>query len=113
MLRVRDEVSARRPLAQASRLHLHPDCEVVLEDARRVRVAHPGGAFRIAFAGPGELSVEPSRYFPEFGLSLANCALVFRSPGPATTGFCIADGDAPLEFDLDAGARVGDTSFSD
>jgi uncharacterized heparinase superfamily protein len=111
VLLVRDDVDARRPVASVSRLHLHPDCDVRLEGARAARVAAPGGAFRIAFAGAGELAVEPSRYFPEFGLSLSNRALVFRAQGPGATGFCVSDGDAPLAFELESGARIGDTRY--
>jgi uncharacterized heparinase superfamily protein len=111
VLLVRDDVDARRPVPIASRLHLHPDCEVTLEGARRARVAAPGGLFRVAFAGAGELAVEASRYFPEFGLALRSRALAFRAQAPGATGFCVSDGDAPLEFDLDAGARVGDARF--
>jgi uncharacterized heparinase superfamily protein len=107
VLIARDDVDARSPVQFASRLHLHPDCDVVLEGPRAARVAGPGGAFRVAFDGAGELALEASRYFPEFGLALHSRALAFRAQAPGATGFCISDGDAPLDFDLAAGARVG------
>jgi uncharacterized heparinase superfamily protein len=110
VLLVRDDVSARAPVAAVSRLHLHPDCEVALEGAS-ARVSHPGGVFRVAFAGAGKLALEASQYAPELGLTLANRALAFRADAPATTGFCVADGGAPLDFDLASGARVGETHF--
>jgi hypothetical protein len=111
VLIVRDDVDARRPVPCVSRLHLHPDCDVVLAGPRAARVVSPGGVFRVAFAGRGELALETSRYFPEFGLALPNRALAFRAEAPGTTGFCVSDGDAPLDFDLDAGAHVGEARF--
>ena len=112
VLLVRDEVEARGPVRIASRLHLHPECEPLIEGPRQARVRHPGGCFRVAFAGAGELGVEPSRYCPELGLELASRALVFTAQGPAVTGFCVADGDAPLDLDLENGARVGGERFA-
>jgi len=112
VLLVRDEVEARTAAPLVSRLHLHPDCEPALEGKLQARVAHPGGVFRVAFAGPGELALEPSQYAPELGLSVANRALAFRATAPAVTGFCVADGDAPLAFELEDGARVGGARFA-
>jgi uncharacterized heparinase superfamily protein len=112
VLLVRDEVEARAAVRAVSRLHLHPDCEAVLEGTRQARIAHPGGAFRVAFAGPGELRLEPSQYAPELGLSIPSRALAFSSAAPAVTGFCVADGDAPLAFELETGARVGGTAYA-
>jgi len=112
VLLVRDEVEARAAVRGVSRLHLHPDCQPVLDGPRQARIAHPGGAFRVAFAGPGELSLEPSQYAPELGLSVANHALAYATTAPAVTGFCVADGDAPLEFDPATGARVAGSAFA-
>lgn len=111
VLLVRDEVTARRALRGCSRLHLHPACEVRLDGPAQARVVYPGGSFRIAFAGKGELAVESFAYHPEFGVAQPSRALAFQARGPATTGFCVAAGDAPLCFDLDAGARVGETRY--
>lgn len=111
VLLVRDVVTARREVRLASRLHLHPECEVRLEAAGRACVEAPGGSFRIAFAGAGELGIEVSTYYPEFGVAQRSRALVFQARGPATLGFGIAAGDAPLEFDLETGARVGETRY--
>ena len=111
VLLVRDDVQARGAARMVSRLHLHPDCDPVIEAPRQARVTHPGGVFRVAFAGPGELSLEPSQYAPELGLSLANAALAFRAAAPSVTGFCVADGDAALELELETGARVGGARF--
>jgi hypothetical protein len=112
VLLVRDEVEARGPVRTASRLHLHPDCAATLEGPRRARVDHPGGRFRVAFDGEGTLALEPSRYCPELGRELAGRALVFTAQGPASAGFAVAAGDAPLEFELATGARVGATRFA-
>jgi uncharacterized heparinase superfamily protein len=108
VLLVRDEVRAAAPVAARSRLHLHPDCEIVALEARSARVRHPGGDCAIAFDGPGELSVEPSIYCPEFGVQCEARALVYASRGATVdTGFCVAAGGAPLAFDLAEGAQRG------
>jgi uncharacterized heparinase superfamily protein len=111
VLLVRDTVTARRPVRAASRLHLHPDCEIRLDGASGARVSFPGGSFRVAFAGEGEFAVESSTWHPEFGVVRQNRALAFHARGPGVTGFCVAAGDAPLAFALDAGARVGETRY--
>jgi len=111
VLLVRDTVTARRPVRAASRLHLHPDCEIRLDGASGARVSFPGGSFRVAFAGEGEFAVESSTWHPEFGVVRQNRALAFHARGPGVTGFCVAAGDSPLAFALDAGARVGETRY--
>ncbi|HEY5658804.1 MAG TPA: alginate lyase family protein, partial [Myxococcota bacterium] len=101
VLLVRDEVRAGRPVRVCSRLHLHPDCEIVSQGERAVRVRHPGGTFSIAFDGPGQLSVEPSSYCPEFGVVREGRALVLASRGAAVeTGFCVADRCDAVEYEL-------------
>ncbi len=65
----------------ASRLHLHPDCEIVDLVSQTARIRAPGGDFYVAFAGRGRLGVEKSAYclgpfgpdteLPRFGQKLA------------------------------------------
>jgi uncharacterized heparinase superfamily protein len=89
---VKDRVSSARSVSVASRLHLHPDCEVADLGERAVRIRAPGGDFYVAFAGRGRLEVEPSVYCPEFGVAIENRALVFSSAGAdVELGFCISD----------------------
>jgi uncharacterized heparinase superfamily protein len=111
VLLVSDHVTALGAPRMVSRLHLHPECEPVIEGPREVRIGHPEGAFRVVFAGAGRLSLEPSQYAPELGLSVASHALAFEAKAPAITGFCIAAGDVPVEFSLETGARIGGAHF--
>jgi uncharacterized heparinase superfamily protein len=113
VLLVRDEVTASRSVRVASRIHLHPDCEIEALDGRAARVHYPAGSFAVCFAGPGELSSEPSPYCPEFGSAVERRALVFRSAGErVATGFCIAEGRRELDCDLGEGARADGESFA-
>ncbi len=112
VLLVRDRVTSGRPVASRSRVHLHPDCELVDVTGNRVRVGHPGGEFSVCFAGAGELSTEPSLYCPEFGTRLDNRALVFGALGKdVVTGFCVARGSGSVEYDLDAGVTLNGRHF--
>ncbi len=98
---VMDRVSSTKSVSVASRLHLHPDCEIVDVDSRTARVRAPGGDFYVAFAGRGRLGVEKSAYCPEFGVAIENQALVFSCSGTDVAdiadvadiklGFCITD----------------------
>jgi hypothetical protein len=90
-----------------SRLHLHPDCVVERLAGPAARIRHPGGVFQIRFAGPGELTLEASTYCPEFGVSQQREALCFEAAGERLVyGFCIANTDAEIGYDLDSGADV-------
>jgi uncharacterized heparinase superfamily protein len=89
---VKDRVSSARSVSAASRLHLHPTCEIVDLTAQSARIRAPGGDCYVAFAGRGRLEVEKSAYCPEFGVAIENQALVFRSAGTdVEMGFCISD----------------------
>jgi uncharacterized heparinase superfamily protein len=92
VLVVKDRVSSARSVSAASRLHLHPDCEIADLGAQTARIRAPGGDFYVAFAGRGRLEVEKSVYCPEFGVAIENQALVFNSAGADfEMGFCISD----------------------
>ena len=107
VLLVRDRVSASRPVAAVSRLHLHPECVIEEVSVRRARIRHPGGVFRVAFDGDGELAVEASTYCPEFGRRVDNRALVFTPRDRVTDfGFCIAHGGGDVSYTLASGAQV-------
>ena len=82
VLVVKDRVSSARSVSAASRLHLHPDCEIADLGTQTARIRAPGGDFYVAFAGRGRLEVEKSVYCPEFGVAIENQALVFNSAGP-------------------------------
>jgi uncharacterized heparinase superfamily protein len=98
-----DRIESRVDVSIASRLHLHPDCEISAADDRVASVAFPGGRFHVAFVGPGRLSIEPSRYCPRFGVEIANRALVFRTTGR----------DVELGFSLSIESRDDARSLSD
>jgi uncharacterized heparinase superfamily protein len=113
VLLVRDRVEAGREVAARARLHLHPDCELLELNARAARLRHPPGEFGICFTGPGELSVEPWLYCPEFGRALGSRALVYTSRGSdLETGFCIASGGGDVGVDLPSGATVDGERYS-
>jgi uncharacterized heparinase superfamily protein len=107
VLLVRDRVTGGRAVAARSRVHLHPDCELIDVTANQVRVGYPGGEFSVCFAGEGQLSTEPSLYCPEFGTRLESRALVFSTlGGDAVSGFCIARGGESVRYDLDVGVTL-------
>jgi hypothetical protein len=112
-LLVRDRIEAGRPVECRSRLHLHPDCEVREVKAGSARVTHPGGEFRVVFAGPGELSVDRSPRCPEFGLEVEGRDLVYTSHGShVESGFALVHGSADLTYELAAGADAGGARLS-
>ena len=56
---------------------------------------------------PGELALEPSEYCPEFGSRVGRTALCFQAAGANLVfGFCIANGEGQIEYDLESGASV-------
>jgi uncharacterized heparinase superfamily protein len=92
VLVVKDRVSSARSVSAASRLHVHPDCEIADLGKQTARIRAPGGDFYVAFAGRGRLEVEKSVYCPEFCVAIENQALVFSSAGTdVEMGFCISD----------------------
>jgi hypothetical protein len=113
VLLVRDRVSADRDVGVCSRLHLHPDCEVVELSGSLARLRHPGGSFAVRFAGEGVLSLEPAAWFPEFGRRFETRALAFRARGAEVeTGFCVAHAASRLDYALGSGARVDGAAFA-
>ncbi len=61
----------------------------------------------MCFAGEGELELEASRHFPEFGVERQSLALCFTSRGAGVeSGYCIANAANTLEYDLSSGALV-------
>jgi uncharacterized heparinase superfamily protein len=99
ILLVTDHVSTARPIETASRLHLHPGCEIVSTENGLVEVNFAGGSFVVGWKGPGHLQVEPSWYCPEFGVRIENQALVYRATAPCETAFCIAPSEEEVSFE--------------
>lgn len=107
VLVVADRVSSARTVSVASRMHVHPDCEIADLGPRIARIRAPGGDFHVAFAGRGRLEVEPSVYCPEFGVAIENQALVFSFAGTdVELGYCISDES------LDDARSLSDSLFS-
>ena len=107
VLMIRDWVTADRSVTARTRLHLHPDCTIEDLNGSTARVGYPGGSCVVCFAGDGRLSLEPSRYFPEFGVARDSEALCFTARGARLeTGFCIANGARVVRYDLETGADV-------
>ena len=105
VLMVRDTVEAKVDVDAVSRLHLHPDCEVVEVGDNHANVRYPAGHFQVLFAGGGTLNTESASYCPEFGKRMDNVALVFSCRSRRVlTGFCIAAVDIEY-FQLEQGAK--------
>ncbi|MEE9607062.1 MAG: alginate lyase family protein [Myxococcota bacterium] len=112
VLLVKDTVKSSRPVSVASRIHLHPDCEIAQLTGDTARLRYPGGEVSVRFAGEGELTSERSYYCPEFGRRLESRALVYSVNGrEIAMGFCVAEGGSPASYDLRSGARLGSTEF--
>lgn len=100
ILIVDDQVSSSRPVSCVSRLHLHPDCEIIELEKFRARIRYEAGECVVAWRGEGSLGTEDSWYCPEFGLRRKNVALVFTVTSPQHSGFCIAPDDSRVSFEL-------------
>jgi uncharacterized heparinase superfamily protein len=112
ILMVKDDVQSANPVVAESRLHLHPSCELLDRSQDACRIRYPGGQCSIQFAGTGALDVESTWYYPTFGSRHRNKTLVFRRRGKSqSTGYCIAVGPRPVEFNLDSGAVIDGTSY--
>ena len=112
LLLVRDRVQALSESSVCSRLHLHPDCQILERAAASVLVAAPGGECRIHFAGPGRLDEEAWRYSPRFGEEREGRALLWSLRGrDLEFGFCVASGGEQLSFDLQTGVRREGVGF--
>ena len=112
VLLVRDTVTSQRSVAVRSRLHFHPDCTLEKIDEKSVRVRESALECRVVFDGPGELSVEPSTYCPEFGIARESRALLFTSHGEnVESGFCVVHGAGDVTYDLSSGAHRGADRF--
>jgi uncharacterized heparinase superfamily protein len=112
ILLIRDEITAQYPIEGASRIHLHPDCTITLQNKNSVHINSPAGPVIIKFAGPGELHLEQSTYSPEFGRRLANKAIVWSASGSSIHfGCCIAPLSDIDSFDINTGAVVGETHY--
>jgi len=99
VLAVRDRVDSSRQVEVVSRIHLHPDCDIIELGERMARIGHSSGDFVVAWTGNGVLTAEDSWYCPEFGIRQKNRALAFRGSAPCETAFCVALDEALLSFD--------------
>jgi uncharacterized heparinase superfamily protein len=107
VLLVRDEVMSARSVTARSRLHLHPDCVVERLAGPAARIRHPGGVFQVRFAGPGAIALEASSYCPDFVVRRERTALCFEATGERLVfGFCIANTEAEIGYDLASGADI-------
>ena len=76
-----DKITSKRNHTIKSRLHLHPDCEIIQIKNNAAIVKYPAGRFKITFFGAGNISIEDSFYCPEFGIRIQNKVLVFSLLG--------------------------------
>jgi uncharacterized heparinase superfamily protein len=80
-LHIRDEMSSTREVQLVSRLHLHPECEVVQVKENQLRVRCEDMHFSITCSDGYTLSTEPSWYCPEFGRKIENKAICLHTAG--------------------------------
>lgn len=80
-LEITDHVTANNIVLIVNRLHLHPDCRIQSQSEYSVLVDFPLGTFRIVYSGDGDLEVEESLYFPQFGIAQNNKTIKFVSRG--------------------------------
>ncbi|MCB9641619.1 MAG: alginate lyase family protein [Myxococcales bacterium] len=89
-----DRITAQKPVSAVARLHLHPDCSILAQDATSASLDTPAGRVSIRFFGEGELlppESEESWYSPHFGVALPNPVLCFRSFGASSSFYCIVE----------------------
>jgi uncharacterized heparinase superfamily protein len=111
VLMVRDEVRSARPVQLASRLHLHPDCDVEQVSEHNVTFSRNGEHYVVSFAGGGRVTCDEYPYSPEFGIRIQAPVLVHWPQNHARFGFCILRGSAPIQYDPDQPLRAGDRSY--
>lgn len=81
-LRIEDRLSGAFSSAEA-RFHLHPAVRATPSGVRGVllRWAEDRGGARLSVAGAAALQVQPSQWYPEFGVQLPNTCVVARFGG--------------------------------
>ncbi len=91
--RVTDHLDGAGRHQAKSFVHLHPDFTATIE-GRYVRVRDTGGveSASLEFLDDGEIGVEDSWYFPEFGCAIKNQAVVYTCSGvmPMRCGYRIS-----------------------
>jgi uncharacterized heparinase superfamily protein len=84
-LSIADQVSGAFGSA-AAHFHVHPEVEVRLISASVVELVPAAGArVRMSFEGAGAVEVNPSFWYPEFGLAVANKSVVATFAGESLT----------------------------
>jgi len=89
VLVVADEVTARRPVTAAARIHLHPDCLVAGVGERLVRATCGDVPFCIAVGRGPVPRVEEGWYCPRFGTRQRSAVVVLEERG-RSIGFTFA-----------------------
>ncbi|HEY7088570.1 MAG TPA: alginate lyase family protein [Tepidisphaeraceae bacterium] len=78
-LTIEDEIISASHTAAVSRLHLHPDAQIIEQTTDSVRVRVGSEHIVIAYSGAvGELVIEDSLYCPEFGIKLPNKSIAWK-----------------------------------
>jgi uncharacterized heparinase superfamily protein len=84
-LSIRDQVSGAFASA-AAHFHLHPGIGVTRPSTEVVELATAAGPLaRMTFEGAVEVRVNPTHWYPEFGLAVANCRVVATFAGNTLT----------------------------
>jgi uncharacterized heparinase superfamily protein len=80
-LTVRDRVDSHRSVNAVSRVHLHPDCDVLLTAPDHAEIVYPSGRAILRTLTNTELWLETGPYFPEFGVQQTRPILVLAASG--------------------------------
>jgi uncharacterized heparinase superfamily protein len=78
-LHIQDRIISGQSVACVSRIHLHPDCEIVAQEDKVITVQYPEGKFIVEVER--SYTVENGWYFPEFGKKLKHSLIVLPSSG--------------------------------
>ena len=79
MLTINDKITGNGIHMVMSVLPLHPDIEIKMIEKNQVVLGVVGNEVVITVEGSGELDIVMSHFHPEFGISLKNSQLIFRS----------------------------------
>jgi len=87
-IEIRDKIDGAGTHLVSSHLHLHPDVKILDNNAQNIGLMLPSGLKAVVRMDEKfEVSYEPCKYHPEFGVSLDTVKIVGKYRGPFPTQF--------------------------
>lgn len=82
-----------------TRLHLHPDSEVMPSEEGQLRIRHAESTLQLIFLSPGEVNVRPCWYCPGFGIRRESKVIEWTTTArlPIATGWALAFGERDIK----------------